>query len=967
MTDPSTGFRASDHGRAGDVDAGTVAQNAPMDATDPFALLFDRSRIGRVLLDARQQIVRSNAAYARLLGAQPAALVGRGLDTLIHPDDLAAERDRYARVLDGSLPESQQRARYLASDGRVIWLDGIVTQFAMAGQIGCMAELIDVTAQVAAEAASKRQIEHSRFLTDLRERLDRVDAPDAVLEIAAAALGSLLRVDIVHIHEIDRAAGLVRLHSSNAGAGLAPGVHALSAIYTAETQAHLSAGRVVVIADVRADPLTAGRAAAFERHGVRASLGVPLLRDGAWMGVLILAHGEPRDWRDDLDIVRTATERIWLAYEHARLLRDLRDREERLSFSLDAAAAGSWDWDIPSGAVVWSLQNYALYERAPAAGPLAYADWELCLHPDDRAHTNAAIQAVVDGRAPEFRSEFRVLRADGSLRWLLGLGRVERASDGTARRMSGINIDITARKHAEANLYERESLFRALATVSPVGIFRTDADGNCIYVNERWSQISGLSLDEALGMGWANGVFPEDRAAVFTGWVEASRAQRPFVAEYRFFSKGSGTVTWVLGQAVAETNAAGQVTGSVGTLTDITERKQTEEALRENRAFLRRITSIAPTILYIYDLREARNVWINDSMFATLGYTPADVAAMGPDLLGQLLHHADAERYVAHLEHLRQLLPDQMAEFEYRMRHKDGSWRWLASREMVYMRDDTGPVTQIIGAAYDVTERRQAEYERAQLLEREQQARRAAQDAVDIRDAFLSIAAHELKNPLTTLLGNAQLLRRRADRAGTYAERDVRIFSSIAEQATRMNQLIAALLDSSRLETGQLQIVPAPLDLVALVQRVLDELVSTLEQHHLSWQAPAQQIVISGDELRLTQVLQNLLGNAIKYSPQGGTITVQAGQDAATGWVAIRDQGLGIPAEAIPQLFRRFFRAENVTQQRISGIGVGLYVVHEIVTLHGGRVEVESQEGRGSTFTVRLPLAQADAAARFSP
>jgi PAS domain S-box-containing protein len=242
------------------------------------------------------------------------------------------------------------------------------------------------------------------------------------------------------------------------------------------------------------------------------------------------------------------------------------------------------------------------------------------------------------------------------------------------------------------------------------------------------------------------------------------------------------------------------------------------------------------------------------------------------------------------------------------------------------------------------------------LIEAERQSRKASQEAVQVRDAFLSIAAHELKTPLTSLYGNAQLLQRRAQRDGSTSERDTRAINVIVEQANRLNRMIVALLDVTRLEKGQLSIERAQIDLAALVAKTIDEMRLTLTRHTIAYALPPEPIYIEGDDLRLQQVFQNLISNAIKYSPLGGTVTVRAERRDNQACVAVIDQGIGIPAEALPQLFHRFYRAENVDQQHISGIGIGLFVVKEIVTLHGGTVEVTSAEGTGSTFTVSFPL-----------
>lgn len=236
---------------------------------------------------------------------------------------------------------------------------------------------------------------------------------------------------------------------------------------------------------------------------------------------------------------------------------------------------------------------------------------------------------------------------------------------------------------------------------------------------------------------------------------------------------------------------------------------------------------------------------------------------------------------------------------------------------------------------------------------------REAQDAVRVRDAFLSVAAHELKTPLTTLFGNVQLLQRRALREGTMNERDQRTLRIVTEQSGRLNRMISALLDLSRLQMGQFVMQPAPFDLVSLTQRVVDELQPSLDHHMVNLIGKQEPLVFQGDELRLEQVLQNLIQNAIKYSPGGGAVTVRVERDANEARIAVTDQGIGIPRSSIPNLFQRFFRAPNAHENRISGIGVGLYVVNEIIARHGGTINVDSVEGEGTTFTVHLPLANA--------
>jgi signal transduction histidine kinase len=237
---------------------------------------------------------------------------------------------------------------------------------------------------------------------------------------------------------------------------------------------------------------------------------------------------------------------------------------------------------------------------------------------------------------------------------------------------------------------------------------------------------------------------------------------------------------------------------------------------------------------------------------------------------------------------------------------------------------------------------------------------RDAQAAVRARDQFLSIASHELKTPLTSLMGYIDLMQRRAARAGDQNERDQRAIRVVGEQAARLNKLIGALLDLSRIETGQLSIERGLVDLNSLARRVVEETQPTTERHAITFSGADQPMMLLGDELRIEQVIQNLIQNAIKYSPVGGVVTVRVEREGASATVRVSDQGIGIPAAALPQLFRRFYRAPNADSQHISGMGIGLDVVKEIIELHGGSVDVASQEHQGSTFTIRLPLLTID-------
>jgi signal transduction histidine kinase len=232
--------------------------------------------------------------------------------------------------------------------------------------------------------------------------------------------------------------------------------------------------------------------------------------------------------------------------------------------------------------------------------------------------------------------------------------------------------------------------------------------------------------------------------------------------------------------------------------------------------------------------------------------------------------------------------------------------------------------------------------------------------AFAVRDEFLASVAHDLKNPLTSIQGFAALAQRLTDRGEAMPLDRLRVsLRNIERSAVRMSASIDELVDLAHLRMNKsLELQPAPIDLMALVREVATEYQQASAAHPITVSGP-ESVVGTGDQARLTRVIQNLLGNAIRYSPKGGAITVaverQVRGDAAWAVIRVTDQGLGVPAADLPRIFDQFHRGANVERQ-FSGTGIGLFSVRQIVEQHGGTVTVESTEGCGSTFTVVLPL-----------
>jgi PAS domain S-box-containing protein len=466
------------------------------------------------------------------------------------------------------------------------------------------------------------------------------------------------------------------------------------------------------------------------------------------------------------------------------------------------------------------------------------------------------------------------------------------------------------------------------------------ADGRFVEVNERFLSLTGFTREEVLGRTpfeielWIN---PGQRVE---GLKRLREGQHVREIEADFRMKNGEARTCLMSADLIELNGE---TCVLTALTDITERKQAEAVLARYHLLSERARDI---MLFIRP--DGQIVEANAAAIAAYGYDRAMLLTKNIRELCDPLAAADFAAQLSEVDAHGRL-------FTTIQRRSDGS---NFPVEVSLSGAAIGGEHLLLSIIRDITERRQAELERAELLEREHAARAAAEAAVGVRDTFLSTAAHELKTPLTVLIGNVQLLQRRHSRAAFLAERDEHRLRTIGEQAARLNRLIGAMLDISRLRTGQLTILRAPLDIGALVRRVADEIRPTLVQHTLVCSLPDTPVMIEGDELRLEQVLQNLLSNAVKYSPHGGPIRVQVERQSQAVCLAVADQGIGIPQADLPRLFQRFYRADNVDPQQISGMGIGLYVVRAIVELHGGQVDAESPEAGGSIFTIRLPMTQ---------
>jgi len=524
--------------------------------------------------------------------------------------------------------------------------------------------------------------------------------------------------------------------------------------------------------------------------------------------------------------------------------------------------------------------------------------------------------------------------------------------------MDEINNMLNHSDDSDPRLIENNERFRLLVeAVSDYAIYLLDPAGRIASWNTGAQSIKGYSKDEVIGQHFSLFFTAEDIERDKPATLLAIAAREGKYQEEGWRVRKDGSLFWANALITALYDTDGQLRGFGKITRDMTEARQAQEALRQSEERFRLLVEgVRDYAIFMLDPTGHIVSW-NSGAQLIKGYAAHEIIGRHFSIFypSEDIRNRKPER------ELRIAVVEGRYEEEGWRLRKDGSRFW-ANVLITALFDAHGQLQGFGKVTRDMTERKLAEEQRDQLREREWQllqereARAQIEATERMRDSFLTVLAHELRTPLTSLLGNAELLLRRGQRNGDLSEQGQRNLKVIVNQAARLNDMISLQLDISRLHTGQLRIERAPIDVGAVARQIVEEFLPTLTAHTLTYSGSDTPLLIEGDELRLIQVLQNLVQNAIKYSPAGGTVEVKVERHDKTVRVAVSDTGVGIPQTELSHLFQRFYRASNVDERQISGLGIGLYVVKELVTLHGGTVDVMSEEGYGSTFIITLPL-----------
>ncbi len=536
-----------------------------------------------------------------------------------------------------------------------------------------------------------------------------------------------------------------------------------------------------------------------------------------------------------------------------------------------------------------------------------------------------------------------------------------------------------------------ETTFRHLLEVAPDAVVMVDSAGTIMLVNLQTEQLFGYTREELLGQP-VELLVPERFRAAHTGhrhfYAEAPRTRPMGIGLNLYGLRKDGCEFPV---EISLSPVPGLLTTSdkrgdvISTIRDITPRKQLEERLRQaeqeaaqrayqlevvlqqaeaRRALLQMVIDELPSAVYLVRGEEARLALANRAVATVWGAPWREGQTMRAFLeeSGARVYSMDG----------RVLAPDELATLravrggepihhhQEVIRHPDGTTLpilfnavTLAPSQLTWLR--TASNEEAVDIHVDIHQA----YESGALVVLQDVT--PLKEAEQLKDEFLGIVAHELRTPMAVIQGFAETLMRHTgnNEKAALSSWQVEALEEIAQATIRLNALMEDLLNVTRLQAGRLDLRIEPSDIVALARRVITRLRQTTERHTLRLHAPPEYIVVLMDAARTEQVMNNLITNAIKYSPTGGDIDITIRTDTESGMAefSIHDRGIGIPVAQQGHIFGRFVRGKNADALGIRGTGLGLYLCRELVERENGRIWFESTEGQGTTFSVALPLA----------
>jgi PAS domain S-box-containing protein len=540
------------------------------------------------------------------------------------------------------------------------------------------------------------------------------------------------------------------------------------------------------------------------------------------------------------------------------------------------------------------------------------------------------------------------------------------------------------KKHTRKRKYGSEQRYSGMAAAIPLIIWTAQPDGYVNYYNPRWFDYTGLTFEQTRGWGWQVALHPDDRQMCVERWQKAVRTGEPYEIEYRF-RRADGVYRWHLGRALPVRDAQQQIISWVGSDTDIDGQKRAEEELRiraRQQAAVAELGQCALRGMDLPDLFEDVLLMVNETLYVEYssiaerlddGTMHARVRSKNGITYQIVKEWKESQTSYTLATKEPVIVNDFRTEGRFSVPAEiiytygivggasviiEGHTNPFAvlivhtKKPRVFTQDDIYFLQSVANVVATAMERKQAEMELAQAMSALQVVNEQLEHANKAQSAFVSIVSHEFRSTLTSIQGFSELMR---DEEFSFSE--IREYANdINTDARRLSRMINELLDLNRMKSGRMLFNSEYVDINRIIMDVVDRTRTNSLAHRISLQLDDQLPLLPGDADKLTQVITNLLSNAFKYSPNGGDIVLHSKLEGELVHVWVQDQGVGIPANALEQIFEPYSRIASGETRYIEGTGIGLTIVRQIIQLHGGKVWAESTPGQGSVFHFTLPL-----------
>jgi len=618
---------------------------------------------------------------------------------------------------------------------------------------------------------------------------------------------------------------------------------------------------------------------------------------------------------------------IWTGFTkpYGLLFRDLKQREEALEasekhYSTLVRNLAEAVFKIKEGKIVWcnervgEIYGYACDELMGKDASFFYPTG---INPSEFSGiVSAAINkdGFFYGGTVVRRKDNKLIDVEYAIAWIPGSNPIE---------LVAVARDITLRKKMEEALRESEEKYRRLIESLNEGIWVIDKDAFTTFVNARMAEMLGYTLEEMLGKHLFS--FMDERGIEIAKQnLERRKQGINELHEFQFLNK-DGSRIWTSMSTSPITDENGNYLGAIAGVQDVTDLKRIEEALKNSEATYRTLVESSPDGVLSVDTN-VNIIDCNGGACHLLGYARENIK--GRDFR-ELLEGTLPETLSAYYSQLNE---KGILETEFELKRLDGH-KIPVWAKVVGVRDEKGNLTRALVYIRDIAERKKLE---------------------QLKDEFIGLVSHELRSPLTVIMGSVNTALSEQERLSREEMRQ--LLQDAAYETESLSHILGNLLELSRAQADRLHLTMEPVNVRTVVRNVVDRIRRQTSTHRFVIDLPKNIHIVQADELRLERILYNLLENAVKYSPEGGTIRVLAKMEEDRLIVGISDQGIGISLHDQSKLFAPFLRLEDQRLTGVQGAGLGLLVCRRLVEAHGGRIWVESEPGRGSTFYFTLPL-----------